>query len=97
MFHMQHDNARDYTKLTKDFREQNNKRVMPWPALSINPIENLWGEFQRYIKNVQPRPKAADELAVFLLRLLGAISVSFINRLIHTVYRGALTALASQL
>lgn len=65
---------------------------MPWPALSpvLNPIEHLWDEFQRYINNVQPRSITADELAVFLRRLMEAISMSFINRLIHSMYRGAL-------
>ena len=43
----QHDNARSHTALvTANFLAQNNKKVLPWLALSpdMNPIEHIWDE-----------------------------------------------------
>ena len=41
----QHDNARAHTaRATRDFLQQQNIRIMPWPARSpeLTPIEHLW-------------------------------------------------------
>ena len=41
----QHDNARAHTaRATRDFLQQQNIRIMPWPVLSpeLTPIEHLW-------------------------------------------------------
>ena len=43
----QQDNARAHTaRITRDFLQQHNIRLLPWPALSpdLNPIEYLWDE-----------------------------------------------------
>jgi transposase len=83
-------NARAHTaRVTRDFLEQNNVIVMPWPTLSpdLNPIEHLWDEGQRRLSNFQPRPTIADELAASFLRVWDDITMTFINRLIHFMNR----------
>lgn len=59
----QHDHSRRHTaRATRDFVQQNNITIMPWPALNPDSIEHLWDEIQRKLKDVHPKPTPAVEL-----------------------------------
>lgn len=86
----QHDNARAHSaRATRDFLQQKNVTVMPWPALSpdLNPIEHLWDEIQRKLNDVIPSPTTSVELQASFLQVWARIPMNFINRLIHSMYR----------
>ena len=71
--HVPQNNARAHTtRATRDFPQQHNIRIMPWPAFSsdLNPIEHLWNEIQRKLNEVRPRPMTTadlEDLEVFYL------------------------------
>jgi hypothetical protein len=53
----QHDNARPHTaRSTVDFLTNQNVTVLPWPSKSpdMNPIEQLWYDFERHMRSRQP-------------------------------------------
>ena len=55
----QEGNDRAHTaRASRDFLQQHNIRIMPWPAKSpdLNPTEHLWDEIQRKLNEVRPRP-----------------------------------------
>ena len=86
----QQDNARAHTvRATRDFLQQNNIGMMPWPALSpdLNPIEHLWDEIQRQLNEMRPRPITAADLSMTFSQDTGRDSNGLINRLIHSMYR----------
>ena len=86
----QQDNARAHTaRVTGDFLQQNNVNVMNWPALSpdLNPIEHLWDEIQRRLNEEQPSPTTAVELSLVFQRVWACIPITFINRLVNSMYR----------
>ena len=59
----QQDNAHTHTaRATRDFLEQHNIRIMPWPVLSpdLNPIKHLWDEIQRKLNEVRQRQITAS-------------------------------------
>ena len=58
----QHDNARCYVaRVCQDFLNQNHIRVFPQPALSpdLSPIEHLWDEVGRRVRQRQNTTGAA--------------------------------------
>ena len=69
------------------YHQQHNIRIIPWPALSPNPIKHLWDEIQRKLNEVLPRSITAADLSVAFLRIWAAIPMTFSNRLIHSMYR----------
>jgi len=61
----QEDNAPIHTaKIAKKWKSDNNIKSLPWPAQSpdLNPIENLWDELERQVRNHKPLPKNPNDL-----------------------------------
>jgi hypothetical protein len=68
--------------------KQHTVEVMPWPALSpyLDPIEHLRDEIQSRRNEIQPRQ--ADNCSwTWCILLVGCLA--FINRLIHSMFRGS--------
>ena len=55
----QQDNPRPHTaRLTRDYLEQNNINVLPWPSksLDLNPIGHIWDNLDKRVRQCQPPP-----------------------------------------
>ncbi|VDI58173.1 Hypothetical predicted protein [Mytilus galloprovincialis] len=68
----------------------NHIRVLPWPEMSpdLSPIENLWYELGRRIRNSQNPPETWETLAQLrtaLFREWNNIAQDFIRRLINSM------------
>lgn len=61
----QHDNARPHTaRVTQAFLQQQNIDVVPWPSKSpdLNPIEHIWDELNRRVRNREQKPQNLVQL-----------------------------------
>ena len=65
--------ARAHTEHLRDFLQQHNIRIMPWPAFrpDLNPIEHMWDEIQRKVYDVRPRSITAADLTVVFFQDMG--------------------------
>ncbi|XP_071094228.1 uncharacterized protein [Haliotis cracherodii] len=88
----QQDNARPHTaRLTRNFLHQHNIQTMPLPAMSpdLKPIERLWDEIQRRLNQVVPTPRTRADLEAAFVRVWAQVPMAFVNRLLHSMYRGS--------
>jgi transposase len=49
-----------------DYLEQNNINVLTWPSKSPNPIEHLWDQLDKHVRQRQPTPQTLDQLRQML-------------------------------
>jgi transposase len=83
----QHDNDPKHTaRITKEWLEENKVTVLKWPAQSpdLNPIENLWNEVDRRIRN-RHKPSNRDELWTTIEEEWENIEPEFCMKLIETM------------
>lgn len=87
---LQQDNARCHVaRLTMDFLQAQHVRVLPWPAMSpdLNPIEHMWDELGRRVKNRINPPETLEELRRALVAEWTNIPQGFIRNLIASMRR----------
>ena len=67
--------------------EDNGFKVLPWPAQSpdLNPIEHLWDELERRLKNRKKHPKNATELEMALKEEWSLIPPKTYSNLIKSI------------
>jgi hypothetical protein len=81
----QHDNDRCHiSRVSMDFLNDNHIRTIPWPALSsdLSPIEHLWDELGRRVRNGLNPPETLDELRRALIQEWNNIPLAVIRNLI---------------
>lgn len=87
----QHDNARCHVaRICRDFLQQQNVAVLPWPALSpdLSPIEHLWDNLDRRIRG--RNPQTLQDLSTIIVQEWNAIPQLHIQTLIRSMRRRCL-------
>lgn len=87
---LQHDNARPHVaRVVTDFLTQQNVDVLPWPAVSpdLSPIEHVWDEMQRRLRQLPNQPVTLAELSRALVRIWNGIPQAFFNNLVGSMRR----------
>jgi hypothetical protein len=86
----QHDNPRPRTaRVTTAYPENNNVPVLPWPSklLYLNPIEHLWDELDRVVRERQPAPQSLQQLVVASMEGVGKHSAASVRNLTSSMGR----------
>jgi transposase len=84
----QEDNARPHkTKVASSFCAEKNLHILSWPAQSpdLNPIENLWAEVKKKIRNKKKKPTNLAELERDVKNAWKAIPKRLIENLIDSM------------
>jgi hypothetical protein len=84
----QHDNDPKHTAITtKKWLEDNGINVLMWPAQSpdLNPIEHLWNEVDRRLRNYPRKPSSKDELWELIQEIWNGIETEFCQKLISSM------------
>jgi predicted transcriptional regulator/transposase len=93
----QQDNAPCHkSKLTKEWLNEHEIRVMNWPALSpdLNPIENLWGLLVRKVYSGSKQFDDVDSLKIAILAAWNEISLEELSTLVSSMHDRAKSVLA---
>ena len=84
---LQHDNATPHTAaLTRNFRQHAGIPVMAWPSLSadMNPIEHVWDELGRRVRNRVNAPQTLQPLEHALVGEWSRLPVQIFTRLLRS-------------
>jgi len=86
--HFQQDNASSHTsKLTKKWFEDNRIPLFYHPANSpdLSPIEPVWNELKKIIRNLEHRPTSTDELIAAIHAAWEELSIENVDKHIHSM------------
>ena len=86
----QQDNARCHVpRVSMDLLNDNHIRTIPWPVLSpdLRPIEHLWNELGRRVRNGLNPPETLDELRRALIQEWNNIPEAVTRNLIGSMRR----------
>jgi hypothetical protein len=85
-------------RVFQDFLNQNQIRVLPWPALSpdLLQIEHLWDELGRRVRHLTNPPETLQELCDALVHEWNNIPEAFIQRLIGSMRRSCEAVVAAR-
>ena len=74
-----------------DYLEQNNINVLPWPSKSpnLNPVEPLWDQLDKRVRQRQPPPQTLDQLRQMLQQEWRTIQRNNVRNLIESMRGGA--------
>ena len=92
----QQDNATPHTAgLTRTFLAQNNVNVLGWPSKSpdLSPIEHVWDELGRRVRNRRPKPQTRQELDAALINEWNNIPRNIIRRFTSSMRRRCLAVI----
>ena len=95
----QQDNATPHTAVvTRNFLNNNNVNVLPWPARSpdLSPIEHLWDHLGRRVQQRQHPPQTRNALAQALQEEWRRIPYHVIRRLVHSARRRVAACIAAR-
>jgi transposase len=84
----QHDNDPKHTaKSTKEWLDDHGINVLSWPAQSpdLNPIEHVWNEVDRRLRNHPTKPTSKESLWELLQEIWEGIEPEFCQKLIMTM------------
>ena len=86
----QEDNAHPHKlKVVKKFYTENDLRVLSWPAQSpdLNPIENLWVDVKKSIRERKKQPSNLTELDRYVKKAWRKIPIHTIENLVDSMPR----------
>lgn len=87
-FRLMHDNARPHeAKKSLEYLHAEGIRRMKWPAMSpdINPIEHLWDELKRRLRNGDHQPQSIEELKLRIQQEWDSLPQNCIQKLIQSM------------
>ena len=81
--------AEQRRRITRQFLNQNNINVLPWPSMSpdINPIEHSWDRMERDIRRQQLRFRRIQDMENALIQAWLAIPQRDVRRLYLSMRR----------
>lgn len=89
-FLLMQDNARPHTaRIVRDYLNEVDIETLDWPPRSpdLNPIEHLWDQMGRQLRDHQPLPASLDDVENFVREIWVNIDQQKIRRLVQSMGR----------